>query len=449
MTARQVVRTLVAIAAMTAGAAASESPVSPSNERFLADRFRDDLLSTLALIDSRPAQPGPVLDTAALESMAVPSHGSIERALQYFKSDLHDKIQLSLYRSSEYNSMIDQILAEYGLPSALAYLPVIESAYVPTVTSRAGARGIWQFVPLTAKEYGLRVDWWVDERADPEESTRAAASYLRDLHDAFGDWPLALAAYNAGPGRVRRAMERSGEKSFWQLLDRGLLPKETRGYVSTFFATLLIAGDPESHGFTLNPPLENEVAAVLVEGPLSLDYVASVIETDPAILRGWNPSLHHGVAPPGVQSIRVPNRHADSIRARASELRFEDPLVPAALYTVNRGDSISSLAKRLRLDRSSIRAMNGLSGDTVKVGTSIYLPITQIELSRRLTESPGRTSQGYYIVAPGDTLSSIARAHGLTIEEIFDLNRLRPDSVIHPGDRIRVSLQAGVAAGAM
>lgn len=449
MTARHVVRTLVAIAVMSAGAAASESPASPSTERLLSDRFRDDLLSTLALIDSRPAQPGPALDTAALASMEVPSHRSIERALQYFKTDLHDKIQQSLHRSSDYKSMIDRILAEYGLPSGLAYLPVIESAYVPTVTSRAGARGIWQFVPLTAKEYGLRVDWWVDERVDPEESTRAAASYLRDLHDSFGDWPLALAAYNAGPGRVRRAMERSGARSFWQLLDRGLLPKETRGYVPTFYATLLIAGDPESHDFTLLPALETELTAVLVEGPLSLEYVASVIETDPAVLRAWNPSLHHGVVPPGVQSIRVPNRHAASIRARASELRFEDPLVPAALYSVNRGDSISGLAKRLRLDRSSIRAMNGLSGDSIKVGTSIYLPMTQVELSRRLSEAPGRTSQGYYTVAPGDTLSSIARAHGLTIEEIVDLNRLRPDAVIHPGDRIRVSLQAGVAAGGM
>ena len=180
--------------------------------------------------------------------MNVPDHRSIRGALNYFSTDLHDSIQLSLLRSARYKKLIDATLDQYHLPHGLAYLPVIESAYVANLTSRAGAHGIWQFMPATAREYGLRVDWWVDERADPVKSTRAAAGYLRDLYNRFGDWSLALAAYNAGPGRVQRALTETGARSFWELQDLNAVPKETRGYVPTFFATLLIVSEPSTTG---------------------------------------------------------------------------------------------------------------------------------------------------------------------------------------------------------
>ena len=168
---------------------------------------------------------------------------------------------------------------------------MIESAYVPTLTSRAGAHGIWQFMPETAREYGLRVDWWVDERADPERSTRAAAAYLKDLYRQFNDWPLALAAYNAGPGRIRRAMQSTGAVTFWELLENEAVPKETRGYVPTFFATLTIASDPSTYGFQLGTPIDFDRSAVEIEGPLSLRYLASVAHVDEALLRDLNPAL--------------------------------------------------------------------------------------------------------------------------------------------------------------
>ena len=145
---------------------------------------------------------------------------------------------------------------------------------MPTLTSRAGAHGIWQFMPETAREYGLRVDWWVDERADPELSTRAAASYLTDLYRHFHDWPLALAAYNAGPGRMHRALDETGSTSFWSLMEMSAIPRETRGYVPTFYAAILIAGDPAAYGFRLGDPVDLDIKRVEVEGPLSLRFIA-------------------------------------------------------------------------------------------------------------------------------------------------------------------------------
>src|SRR5262249_20524899 len=187
------------------------------------------------------------------------------------------------------------------------YLPVIESAYLPGLTSRAGARGIWQFMSETADDYGLRVDWWVDERADPERSTRAAAAYLRDLYKQFQDWPLALAAYNAGPTRIRRALDDQGATTFWELLEAAAIPKETRGYVPTFFATLMIASDPSTYGFQLGqqPTANGQPSAVNVEGPVSLRFIADVAGIDEKTLRELNPALRRGVAPPGKGAIRV------------------------------------------------------------------------------------------------------------------------------------------------
>lgn len=200
---------------------------------------------------ARPAQPPP-----ASPDIGIPDHRSVFAALAYFTNELRPDIQESLLRSARYKKMIDAALDAHQLPKALAYLPVIESAYVPTLTSRAGAHGMWQFMPQTAREYGLRVNRKVDERTDPELSTRAAAAYLKDLYREFGDWPLALAAYNAGPARIHRAMEETCATTFWELLERRAVPRETRGYVPTFFATIIIAADPAAYGFRIEAPVD-------------------------------------------------------------------------------------------------------------------------------------------------------------------------------------------------
>jgi soluble lytic murein transglycosylase-like protein len=204
-----------------------------------------DVYAQIVARETKPVIAQPV-DVEAAASMEIPDHRLVRGAVSLFSGTLKGDIQTYLTRSARYKKMIERALTEAGLPKGLAYLPVIESGYSMTMTSRAGARGMWQFMSETAREYGLRVDWWVDERADPERSTRAAAQYIKDLYRNFNDWPLALAAYNGGPGRIRRALAETGGTTFWDLCEAGAIPKETRGYVPTFYATLLIAPSRET-----------------------------------------------------------------------------------------------------------------------------------------------------------------------------------------------------------
>src|SRR5438445_5693456 len=184
-----------------------------------------ELVLSIPAIGTSIAPVPPPQPVATLLDLPVPDHRSIRVALDLFTTEMRSDIQQSLTRSARYKNLIDRVLNEYKLPKALAYLPVIESAYLPPLTSRARAHGIWQFMPETAREYGLRVDWWVDERADPDRSTRAAAAYLQDLYREFHDWPLALAAYNAGSTRIHRALDETGSTTFWRLMELSAIPR--------------------------------------------------------------------------------------------------------------------------------------------------------------------------------------------------------------------------------
>jgi membrane-bound lytic murein transglycosylase D len=383
-----------------------------------------------------------VVDADASLSMPVPDHRSVRGAINLFSIDLHDKIQASFLRSARYKKLIDSTLDAYHLPRGLAYLPVIESAYSPTLTSRAGARGIWQFMPTTAREYGLRVDWWVDERADPEKSTRAAAQYLRDLYQRFGDWSLVLAAYNAGPGRIERALANTGSKSFWELEDEAALPAETRGYVPTFYATIVIASDPSTYGFRLIDPDSIECEETPVEGPVSLRYIAQVSGVDETLVTELNPELRRGIVPPERIKVKLPKGAVEKIATRAATLRFEDPNLGIASFTARPGDTLASLAKKLRLSREEIAWMNGV--DHLRAGKAIYLPISQTEVSLRLKKA---AANSYHIVRRGETLFSIAKKHGISVEELVDLNRFGRKHVLHPGERLLVATGSTMTSG--
>jgi membrane-bound lytic murein transglycosylase D len=408
------------------------------------NRELNDAYSQIVARESKPVVPQPV-DVEAAASMAIPDHKLVRGAVSLFSSTLKSDIQTYLTRSARYKKMIERTLTEAGLPKGLAYLPVIESGYSMTMTSRAGARGMWQFMSDTAREYGLRVDWWVDERADPERSTRAAAQYMKDLYRNFNDWPLALAAYNGGPGRIRRALAETGGTTFWDLCEAGAIPKETRGYVPTFYATLLIASDPASYGFHLTKPDDTDLARVDVAGPLSLKYLAQVAAVDADLLRDLNPSLRHGIVPPGRTSLRVPAKSADAITARAATLRGEDTDITVCSYTMREGDSLKRLARAVGVDVDTLLSMNDLrSPSRVGEGDSIYLPVRARELGTLLN-----AEATYYAVQKGDTLYSIAKKYDLTVDELRDLNDLGRAEKLRHGQKLRVNATRTLTAGGM
>jgi membrane-bound lytic murein transglycosylase D len=436
-------------------APAAPIAVAPRVAPFDAVAFRSELEDVYTQILSRATvEPGevpvdtPVVDIEAAASIPIPEHRTINSAVRLFSVDMKDSIQTSLLRSARYRKLIDKALAEQKLPKGLAYLPVIESAYIPTLTSRAGAYGIWQFMPATAREYGLRVDWWVDERADPEHSTRAAATYLRDLHRMFDDWSLALAAYNCGPGRIRRTLAQAGVTSFWELLDAGHLPKETRGYVPTFYATLLIASDPEAYGFRLDENMEHDEQRVDVRGPVSLAYIAEAIGVEEELLREMNPALRRGVVPPGRASVRVPTESAETLLARADTLRDDDAYLKFCSFKIRKGDTVQRLARAVGTKAETILAMNNLDeNERLRAGQSIYLPVRARELSTLLAHSDN--SEFFYAVRKGDTLYSIAKKNGLTVAELRELNDLRKNATIRKGQKLRVSAPRTMTAGGM
>jgi membrane-bound lytic murein transglycosylase D len=446
---------LLLLAICAAACATAPPPVAvPTQHSAPSTQHSEDLRIALedayAQIVAHEAIPvnAPAVDVEAAASMPIPDHRTVRGALSLFTKEMRPSIQESLIRSAKYKPLIDKALDAEKLPRGLAYLPVIESAYLPTLTSRAGAHGIWQFMSETAREYGLRVDWWVDERADPERSTRAAAKYLKDLYRQFDDWSLALAAYNAGPNRVRRALDAQGATTFWELLEESAVPRETQGYVPTFFATLMIASDPESYGFQLpvaccqlpETQVTGNAQLVTVDGPVSLRYVADVAGVDEATLRELNPALRRAVAPPGKWALRVPPNVAETIAARAATLRNDDANIAVCTYTLRPSDTIKRIARAIGTDADTIAAMNG----RIRPGATIYLPVRARELGALLTQS-----EIYYAVRKGDTLFSIAKRHHLTVTELRDLNDLPKAHKLHAGERLRVTAGRAVTAGGM
>jgi membrane-bound lytic murein transglycosylase D len=455
---------LITLALYAAACASSSAPPAPAPPVAAAPpvaiddldpaEFRAELEAAYTQILARGDVPQvaspdvPVVDIEAAASIPIPQHRTIDSAVRLFSVNMKDSIQTSLIRSGRYRELIDKALAEHKLPKGLAYLPVIESAYLPTLTSRAGAHGIWQFMPDTAREYGLRVDWWVDERADPERSTRAAATYLKDLHRMFDDWALALAAYNCGPGRVRRTLNETGATTFWELLEASALPKETRGYVPTFFATLLIASDPATYGFELGESETFEDKRVDVRGPVSLAYIAEAIGVDRELLKELNPSLRRGVVPPGRASVRVPAHAAETLAARADALRHEDAYMKFCSFTLREGDTLKKIARAIGTKPETILAMNNLDeNDRVRKGQSIYLPVRARELGALLAHSNDATY--FHTVRKGDTLYSIAKANGLTVAELRELNDLGKKATLKKGQKLRVAAPRTATAGGM
>jgi membrane-bound lytic murein transglycosylase D len=300
------------------------------------------------------------------------SHPRVDDFLTRFQTDLRGFFSGALSRSGRYVPRMSSILEKEGVPQELAYLPLIESGFRPLAVSRAGAVGPWQLIPGTGRRYGLRIDRYVDERCDPVKSTQAAARYLKDLHEMFGDWHLSLAAYNTGEGHISRILEGGEAEDFWEMSDRGFLYQETENFVPEFLAALQIAEAPETYGFDVPEEEHVHYDMVRVNRSLSLSTVARLTHSTTQDIKELNPALHRGVTPPREYAMRVPKGTKQIFEVAYADLGREVPQArrhPASVrrgksargkHTLRRGVTVASLAKGHRASAKTAHKAKGI-----------------------------------------------------------------------------------------
>ncbi len=350
-------------------------------------------------------------------------------------------VEGGLTRAGRYREMIERIFREEGLPQDLIYLAQAESSFKPTALSRARARGMWQFIASRGREYGLNVTWWLDERQDPEKATRAAARHLRDLYEEFGDWHLAMAAYNTGPGGVARAIERTGYADFWELHKRNVLPRETKNYVPIILALTIIAKNQDKYGIQVQPEAPVETDVVKPGHPIDLRLVAETVDVPVETLKQLNPALLRTVTPRDPEfELHLPEGTAERFFAEIAEIP-QEKWVLWRRHRVEEGETLSAIASKYRVTTTAIAQVNGIDTRTVLgVGDRLIIPST--------TASAVAGQMVRYRVRRGDTLSEIARQHDVSVDDLRRWNGIRGSKVargavlkVYPGGRARAVTQ--------
>ncbi len=371
------------------GEQGSESPLDPETPESLAD--------VPPLSPSAPtAESAPAAHARRGPSYEVPDRPEVHAFVDRFRTGYRRAVvERWLARAGRYMDMIRGVLLQRGLPEELLCTAMIESGFDPVAVSRAGAKGLWQFMAPTARLYGLRVDRWADERLDPEKSTHAAARYLKDLFAAYGSWPLALAAYNGGDVRILRAIKAVKSTDFWDLNRGRHLAEETKNFVAAIQAAILILRDPERYGFSVTPDAPLRYETIRVAPGTRLDRLAAEGDLEAADLKTLNSELRLGQTPPGEgYALKVPVGGADKVR--------------------------------VAIERDEARKM--------------------LATNRRPATLAGvRTvPDGVHVVKAQDTVGGIAKRYGVSVAELRRWNRLSEEARIRPGDRLRVAMASPV-----
>jgi len=382
--------------------------------------------------------------------------------LEFFQLDARDRFEIWLSRLGRYEGMIRERLRTRGLPEDLVYLTLIESGLSNTAVSRARAVGMWQFMSTTGRGYGLQIDPWVDERRDPFKATDAAVNHLQDLVQRLGSVYLAAAAYNAGAGRIERAIRRLpgvpdsvDDQTFFEIAGRRNLRRETRDYVPKLIAAALIAKQPSRYGFTdiqrLPPLVFDEVS---VPDATGLDVLARLADTSVAALLELNPQFVRGITPPGRGVVvRVPRGRGAGVAERYADLPVTERITFVDHY-VTYGQTLSTIAQRYKVTVTMLQAANPrLRAHALRVGQRVIVPMSGRVVPRgawsnppeprvrrawrrysSVSAAPDSDGNTRHRVAPGETASGIAHQHGIGLTALLEANDLTMRSVIRPGD---------------
>ena len=345
--------------------------------------------------------------------------------ISYFSNRGRGTFERAFARSGRYHDMMVKILKEEGVPQDLIYLAQAESGFHPLAVSRAGARGIWQFMGSRARGYGLQHSLWVDDRQDPEKSTRAAAHHLKDLYAQFGDWYLAMAAYNSGPGTVQAAVKRTGYADFWELYRRNVLPKETRNYVPIILAVTIMAKNLSQYGFedvNMDSPVPFD--SVVINYPVDLRLVADCVNSTPAQLQELNPSLLRLTTPKeGTFELHLPAGTRDDYQTAISAIP-KDMRLWWRYHKVQPGETLATIARTYRVTANSITGENQLEGNELEADVWLIIPVppSKYAVSDTMTYSRRITR---YKVHMGDTVETVAENLGVPAQMVRRWNGLR------------------------
>lgn len=353
-------------------------------------------------------------------------NASVLQYLSFFASPRgREIVEMGLERAGRYRGMIESTLKKEGLPLDLIYLAQAESAFKPRAVSSMGARGIWQFMPYSGEEYGLHRNYWVDQRDDPEAATEAAAETLRDLYTTFGDWYLAMAAYNSGPMNVARAVERTGYADFWELQQRNALPEQTKNYVPIILALALVAKDPGLYGIHVDADPGPEFDTVSLDHSISLKLVCDATGSEMEDLQTLNPQLVRGVTPPQF-ALRVPKGTGNKLETEIANIP-PDKLTSWRLTKVSSGETLGEVARKYHVTLASLENVNMIDAhDPPETGTMLIIPA-----------APPRVRLVYYRVRRTDTLDGIAARYNVSVSELQRWNHLRSSKTPH-GRSLRI-----------
>jgi peptidoglycan lytic transglycosylase D len=428
----------------------------------------DELLAVSATLSPTPATPA-VEDAVSSDlrsieyDIPIPLNQRVLAFVQLFQGRLHDFLEEGMRRGSQYLPMIQNVFRAEGLPLDLAYVPLVESAFKPSALSRTKAKGVWQFMRDTGLENGLRQDWYIDERSDPEKATVAAAKYLSMLGKLFdGDWHLALASYNGGPGRLQNAIKFGKQTDFWKLSEKPrLLPRETRDYVPMILAAIVIAKNPLQYGFEFESEAPPPYETVNLPRAVDLRRIAEWTNTTIDEIQALNPELRRWTTPvrDSAYALRVPAGTAEVVRTRLDEEATTD-LASLNWYVVKRGDTLALIARKLSVSRADLAEANYIKATArVSPGDKLIVPREATALMAARTDRPVPASDSrpsvadkvvpavassntdrvkvVYQVKSGDTLSAIARVFSTNVAAIQNWNHLA-DSQIRAGDRLTI-----------
>jgi membrane-bound lytic murein transglycosylase D len=399
--------------------------------------------------------------------------------MKYFTGAGRKHYQRYLARATRYRPEMYRQLEAKGLPRDLVYLSMIESGYNAFAYSSADAAGLWQFIPSTGRLYKLRIDFWLDERRDPARSTEAALWFLSDLHEMFGDWNLAFASYNGGPGRVQRAIQKAGSKDFWTLAHGSYLHTETDNYVPKIMAAAIIGHHPERYGFN-DIPYQDELKydVAKVEAGVDVDTIARAASVPSTVIQDLNPALRRFVTPPGGYDVRIPVGQSETFMAALAALPKVERVVTAeSSHRVRKGDTLASIGKKYGKSAWDIARANNLkSVNRIYVGMNLMIPGRSEVVAKRAPEDvqvasasesrsdapvisslnapsehtpearpePTRRKATSHTVRRGDTLSGVAARYGVSTSQIKSWNHLKGSTIL-VGQRLVVSSSEAVA----